>query len=419
MRNASLCVSYSRHWSLTTQSSALSPQSSTMRRRNLIVFTLFLLIAAGVVASQFMFRWSRDTFLNPSPPLNISVLYSSELRAWLQPAAEEFNRQNNKLAGQRVQVELEAVDDGQAMRSIANGERTPTAWIPASTIWVNLLNNQWRANHQTDLLLRSGEYGTTPMVLTPMVFVMYADRADTFIKSKSTIDWQQIQQAVTAPGGWKDLGGPEEWGRVKYSQTKASTSNAGLLAVTLATYSYFNKTGGLTSGELDNDGYRTWMDGLASGLVADTPPTAEQQMDDVLRYGASRYDVVSIYESLVAQQIKNAPGRFGTSLKVFYPRLNIWSDYPFSILMSEQSTAEQKDAASLFMRYLYSREVQEKALLAGFRPANPDVPLLTNDPNNPFNRYKDAGLDIRIPRTVIADTPTGEVLSRLMNVLER
>jgi ABC-type Fe3+ transport system substrate-binding protein len=390
-----------------------------MRRRNLIVFALFLLIAGGVVLSQYMFRWSSGTFLNPTPPLQISVLYSPELRAWLQPATDRFNADKHKVGNQAVEVTLEATDDGDALHGIASGGRNPTAWIPASTIWVNLLNNQWRPTHQTDLLLRSGEYGTTPMVLTPMVFVMYDERATAFLKSYNTVDWKEIEDAVTKPGGWKDIANHEDWGRVKYSQASPSNSNAGLLAATLATYSYFNKTGGLAPNDLDNADYQQWMSGLAGGLVADAPPSAAQQMEAMLTFGPSRYDVVSIYESLVAQQIKDAPGRFGTSLKVFYPHVNMWSDYPFSILMGDQSSAEQKDAALLFRKYLYSVPEQEQALNVGFRPANPDVPLLTDDPNNPFNLYKGAGLDIRIPRTVIADTPTGEVLTRLQTVFER
>jgi ABC-type Fe3+ transport system substrate-binding protein len=389
-----------------------------MRRRNLVIFLFFLLIAGGVVASQYIFQWSPGSFVNPKPPLNISVLYSAELRAWLQPATDAFNAQNKKVGDQAVQVTIETLDDGAALREIISGRRTPTAWIPASTIWVNLLNQQWRANHPSDLLLRSGEYGTTPMALTPMVFVMFAERATAFTNGRAA-DWNEIQQAVTNPEGWKALGGEEDWGRVKYSQTDPSTSNAGLLAATLATYTYFNKTGGLATSDLDNPDYQRWIEGLASGLVDDTPPTAQQQMDDVLRYGPSKYDIVSIYESLVVQQIKNAPGRFGTDLKVFYPRLNIWSDYPFSILVGEESTAEEKDAALLFRNYLYSVPIQEQALEAGFRPANPDVPLLTNDANNPFNRYRDAGLEIRIPRTTIADTPAGDVLNRLMTVFGR
>ena len=186
----------------------------------------------------------------------------------------------------------------------------------------------------------------------------------------------------------------------------------------LATYTYFNKTGGLTVSDLDNPDYTKWISGLASGLVADAPPTAEQQMDDMLRYGPSRYDVVSIYESLVAQQIKNAPTRF-QDFRVFYPRLNIWSDHPFGILVSDQTTAEQKDAALLLEKYLYSPDWQTQALNVGFRPANPDVPLLTNDPNNPFNAYQKEGLQLRIARTILADTPSGDVLNRLQTVFGR
>jgi Bacterial extracellular solute-binding protein len=390
-----------------------------MRRANLIIFVLFLLVAAGVVASQYVFKWSKGSFLNPEPPINITVLYSSELRKWVEPATDDFNSKNNKVGGQTVHVGIQVMDDGEAMRNILNGSQSPTVWIPASAIWVNLLNNQWRSNHQADLILRSGEYGTAPLALTPMVFVMFKERADAFTKKYPNPDWKAIQEAITTPGGWQALGGSPDWGTVKYGQTDPHISNAGLLAVTLATYTYFNKTTGLTSADLDNSDYQKWLDGLASGLVADAPPTAEQQMDDMLRYGPSRYDVVSIYESLVAQQIKNAPTRFGDRLSVFYPHLNIWSDHPYSILVSDQSSAEEKDAALLFEKYLYSPPVQVQALNVGFRPANPDVPLLNNDQNNPFNRYQQEGLQKSIPRTVLADTPPGDVLTRLQTKLER
>ena len=390
-----------------------------MRRRNLLIFILFLLVAGGVVVSQLVFRWSRGTLLNPAPTLEISVIYSSELREWLEPAAEEFNRQNRKVGDQPVRVSLEAVDDGEAMRGILSGARKPTAWIPASTIWVNLLNEQWRATHQSDLLLRSGEYGATPLALTPMVFVMYADRAEAFTRSKGSVDWREIQEAVTTQGGWGALAGQEAWGRVKYGQPNPSTSNAGLLAVTLASQAFYSKTTTLSIDDLNADPYLDWMEGLESGLVDQPPFTAQQQINELLQFGQSKYDVVCIYESLVVQQIENAQFRFGTDLKVFYPGLNIWSDYPYSILVGEESSAEQKDAGLLFMRYLYSPRVQEGALRAGFRPANPDVPLITNDQENPFNKYKSAGLLVNIPRTILADIPPGNVLTRLMDVFGR
>jgi ABC-type Fe3+ transport system substrate-binding protein len=366
-----------------------------------------------------IFQWSRGTLFNPAPPLEISVIYSSELSEWLGPATEEFNKQNRKVGDQPVRVTIEAVDDGDAMRGIVSGSRKPTAWLPASTVWVNLLNEQWRATNQSDLLLRSGEYGSTPLALTPMVFVMFSERAEAFTKGKPNVDWLEIQEAVTAPGGWTAIGGDEFWGRVKYGQPSPRSSNAGLVAVTLASQAFFEKTTALTTDDLNDEKYQDWMEGLASGLVDQPPFTAKQQINELLQYGPSRYDVVCIYESLVVQQMKNAQPRFGSELRVFYPRLNIWSDYPFSILMGDDSTAEQKDAALLFMRYLYTPDVQEGALRAGFRPANPDVPLITQDQENPFNKYRNAGLLVNIPRTVLADIPAGNVLNRLMNVFDR
>jgi Ca-activated chloride channel family protein len=389
-------------------------------RRNRLAFILFLLIAGAAVATQVVFKWSKGTLLNPTPLLNITVTYSSELGEWLRPAASAFNNQDKRVGEQRVHVDLEAVDDGDAMRDILSGKRKPTAWIPASTIWVNLLNSQWRSAHQSDLLLRSGEYAATSLVRTPLVFVMYAERADAFQKGGRKVDWPEIQKAVSNPDGWKALGGNEFWGRVKYSQPDPTSSNAGLLAVSLATYSYFGGKDALTDTKtLDEITYRDWIGSLAGSLANSAPRTASQQMNDFLTVGMASYDVICIYESLVAQEIKSANTRFGTELKVFYPGANIWSDYPFSILVSEESSAEQKDAALLFRSYLYSAPVQEGALNVGFRPANPDVQLVTGDPNNPFNKYKDAGLQINIPRTAITDAPTGEVVTRLMSVFQR
>src|SRR5215203_7400305 len=109
-----------------------------MRLRNVVIFVLFLLIAGGVVASQLIFQWSPGSLVNPRPPLNISVLYSAELRSWLQPAADAFNAEKKTVGEQVVNVTIETLDDGSALREIVAGRRTPTAWIPASAIWVNL-----------------------------------------------------------------------------------------------------------------------------------------------------------------------------------------------------------------------------------------------------------------------------------------
>ena len=63
--------------------------------------------------------------------------------------------------------------------------------------------------------------------------------------------------------------------------------------------------------------------------------------------------------------------------------------------------------------------MQKTALRLGLRPANPDVPILTNDPNNPFNLYKDYGFQATIGRTSLVPAPKGEVLTALQALFTR
>src|SRR6476661_1494789 len=100
-----------------------------MRPRNLVIFALFLLIAAGVVASQLFFQWSPGSLVNPKPPLNITVLYSAELSSWLAPSTDSFNALKKKVGDRVVQATIETLDDGSAAREIVSGKRAPTVWI--------------------------------------------------------------------------------------------------------------------------------------------------------------------------------------------------------------------------------------------------------------------------------------------------
>ena len=387
-----------------------------MRTRNIIVFVLFMLIAAGVLLAQFYFRWSPTPPATARPPIEVNVLYASELRSWLEPATAAFNAQKTQVNGQEVRVTLDQMDGGVAMNAILRGQKKPTVWVPEAMLWVNLLNSKWREGHDTDLLLRSGQYQATPLVLTPMVFVMWEERADPFTQKWGNVDWDPIRQAVSTPNGWAEAGRPE-WGPVKFGQTDPGRSNSGLMALTLATYSYHQKVSDLTIADLDNEQYINWLTQLETGVLQFADSSASQMRDMVLQ-GPGAFDVVSIYESLATEQIKNAEGRWGR-LRVYYPAVNIWSDHPYSILVSEETSAEAKDAALAFEDYLYSAAVQQTALRFGLRPANPDVPILTDDPENPFNKYKDYGIEATISRTSLVPAPPGDVLTALQQLFIR
>src|SRR5262249_34251836 len=99
------------------------------------------------------------------------------------------------------------------------------------------------------------------------------------------------------------------------------------------------------------------------------------------------------------------------------PATTIWSDNPALVLQGPWVTEPQKSAARAFVGYLSSRPVQELAITFGFRPADPNVPIKTSDPPNPFPRLADRGIKLDTPP--LAAPPSGEVVRTLRQMWTR
>lgn len=400
-----------------------------MRKRNVILFVVFLAVAVLIVVGFILslsFGWipglgsRQGTPFNPLPELEIQVVYATEEGQWMQDAARRFNEEGHVLNSQRIVVELIPMDSVEALAQIRDGKLQPTAWSPASMLWVNTLNNEWLAAHATDLVMRVGQYQATPLVLSPMVFVMWEDRAQVYVRYfQEEPDWETIQRAVSAPEGWKSLGGDPNWGFVKFGQTDPVYSNSGLVAASLATYSYYEKQRGLSPQEITHAEYQAWITPLWRSVVGGYDRTSADLMANMIRYGPSTYDVIMVYENLAASQLKNAEGRWGSNLRIYYPRYNLWNDHPFCVLLADWSSADQKDAALEFQKYLLGEEVQRQALHYGFRPANVDVAIVNDDPENLFNRHQDLGLLVKIPRINLVEVPSAETLNALEGLFLR
>ena len=127
--------------------------------------------------------------------------------------------------------------------------------------------------------------------------------------------------------------------------------------------------------------------------------------------------VEAVYtEALAISEVPRAVGRW-ENIRVFYPNINLWNDHPLCLLDTEWVTPEQKAAAKLLADYLMTPKVQQAALKRGYRPGNLDVPVITADTDNPFNKYKDIGIKVDVNR--IAAAPDGAVLEHLMQTFTR
>ena len=65
------------------------------------------------------------------------------------------------------------------------------------------------------------------------------------------------------------------------------------------------------------------------------------------------------------------------NLFVYYPKPTLWSNHPFALMKGDWVSAEQRAAAIELRDFLLRPEAQQKALAFGFRPANPDVKVVT------------------------------------------
>ncbi|HEX8705024.1 MAG TPA: substrate-binding domain-containing protein [Myxococcaceae bacterium] len=352
----------------------------------------------------------------PAAPVEvteISFLYSTEKKEWVEAAAAEFQKEHPT-----IKVNLVGRGSLDAAQGILEGRDKPTVWSPADTTVLRLLESDWATDPTRGPLFASeGEDAPQPLVISPLVFVVWEDRAQVLLKANEgkAVSWKAIHKAVASDQGWPAIGGKSEWGFVKLGHTDPTRSNSGLQAMLLASFEYYNKRSELTVADLLDPKYQEWIRQLEKGVSRFETSTGTF-MTDMIRFGPSRYDIAVVYESLAISQLSNAQGRWG-NLKVYYPPLTLWSDHPAAVLKGDWVTPTQRDAARQWLEYLRSRRVQERALAFGFRPADPEVPLQSKDPANPFTRLAEHGIRVNVPPA--AEVPEGPVVRNLLTMWTR
>ena len=347
------------------------------------------------------------------PKVALPFLYSTEKEEWLRDAVAAFSKEHPE-----IDVQLDGMGSVDAVRALLGGEKKPVLWSPGDSLAVNLLTVQWQLAKGKDPIVREGTQWPRPLVLTPLVFVAWESRAKVLLGKNTELTWQRLRDAVGSKKGWNGLGGDPGWGYVKFGHTDPTKSNSGLQALVLMAYGFYDRQGTLSVGDATAQPFQDFVKALEMGhhtgdfAASSTGPF----MQNVIRQGPSLYDVVVVYESLAIAEVPRAAGRW-ESLRVFYPNINLWNDHPACLLDAEWVTPEQRAAAKTLVDYLMSPAIQKDALKRGYRPGNLDVPVITAEPDNPFNKYKDIGVRVDVPR--IASAPDGAVLQSLIQTYQR
>src|SRR5262249_3608742 len=343
--------------------------------------------------------------------VKIDFLYTTEKEAWLKAAVEEFQKQQPDIL-----VNLQPTGSIESVRTLSEGTAKPTIWSPADEAAINLLETEWTLARGRSLVEKKGDLAPQPLVLTPLVVIAWEERAKLLsARGEGPADFKTLHSLATSPKGWMSVGGPAEWGYVKLGHTAPNSSNSGLPTRILMAYSFTGKRANLRPADVLDDKFQKWMKETETA-VGKFGNSSGTYMKEMVLYGPSKYDIIFNYESVAIGYMAAAEGRWG-SLAIFYPNPTLWSNHPFVFFSGDWVTPEQRAAARTLRDFLLSPAVQARAMEFGFRPANPDVKLLSSDPGNPWNRLKASGIRVDVPP--VADPPSGEVTRLLLETWRR
>jgi serine/threonine protein kinase/ABC-type Fe3+ transport system substrate-binding protein len=346
----------------------------------------------------------------PAVVTDIQVVYSTEKRDWIESVTADFVKSHPG-----IRVDLVGKGSVESARDILDERLKPTVWSPSDSMLLKMLDSDWQTKQHTDLFATHGDDTTQPLLLTPLVFIVWEDRARILKKSAGgMITWKTIRQGVTSVKGWPAVGGEARWGSVKLGHTDPTQSNSGLQALYLMLLEHTGKSH-ITGEDLLNPKNQEFIRGIEKGVTKFESSTGTFATD-MVRFGPSRYDIAVVYESSAIAELGNAEGRWG-KLKVCYPATTLWSDNPAVVLAAPWVTKAQRNAASEYIAFLRSKPSQEQALAYGFRPADTSVKIVTKDVQNPFTRFTGNGITVDVPSA--AEMPDGPMVRNLMMMWTR
>src|SRR6187402_746333 len=97
----------------------------------------------------------------PTQVTEISMLYSSEKKEWIEAAAQGFQKEHPE-----IKVTLTAKGSLDAAQAIVDGKDKPTLFSPADSLVQNLLASDWQTKNKTDIFATSGDDAPQPLVIT-------------------------------------------------------------------------------------------------------------------------------------------------------------------------------------------------------------------------------------------------------------
>ena len=213
------------------------------------------------------------------------------------------------------------------------------------------------------------------------------------------VGWGDMLALINDPQGWGKFGHPE-WGRFSWGHTDPEISTSALSTLLAEFYAAVGKQRDLTVADVQNRREQPVISPRPGAKQSSTTATTPWSSATIWqKYGMSLYlRLPDGRNHPYRLQQKRPPGAAGRDLpdgRHLHPRRPLHRD-------GERTSAEQKQAADEFYKFLLTAESQKLAMNFGFRPANIDVPL--SDPVSPAFGVQPQGPQNTLP------IPSAEVI---------
>ena len=134
--------------------------------------------------------------------VELNIAYGTEKQHWLEAATAEFH----KIASSKgITVNLLGMGSLEGALAVLDGPQPVPihVWSPASSAYRDHFETEWRAKHNSRSPIIRGEN----LALTPMVYVMWKDRREQFLKKYKRLTFRTLDDAMHEPGGWGTIAG--------------------------------------------------------------------------------------------------------------------------------------------------------------------------------------------------------------------
>jgi Ca-activated chloride channel family protein len=329
----------------------------------------------------------------PEGSLKISFVYSPDKEKLMPPLIERFNSERKEVDGKQVFVEGSVVASGEAESKIARGRLEPVAWSPAASLWGRLLNfeaDQPYAPRESPSIVR-----------TPLVIAMWEPMARALGYPRRQLGFADVLRIATSNRGWAAYGKPQ-FGDFKLVHTNPDFSTSGLSAVVAEYYAATGKKEGLTERDIASRKVRSRVRAIERSIVhyGDTTLFIAEQMK---RRGLGYASAVAM-EEVTLVDFNRDRGSLPKLVAIYPSEGTFYSDNPFIALDAPWVSAEEREGAGLFQKFLEDEITPELAARFSFRS-----PKLDEKPVAPITKAN--GADPSQPKRVLG-LPEPRVLNR-------